>query len=213
MIKRVFDLLVSALALVLLAPVMAVIAVLVKRDSEGPALFAQERVGREGRPFRLLKFRSMKVTEAAAGPLVTAKGDVRVTNVGATLRATKLDELPQLINVVRGDMSIVGPRPEVAPYVALWPAVDRDVILSVRPGLTDPATLALRREEELLAGQDDPESFYRTDLLPQKARIYRQYVENRSMGSDVGIILNTITALLRGSHDQPVASTWSPPPR
>lgn len=198
MTKRLFDLAASAIGLVALAPVMAVIGVLVKRDSAGPAIFKQKRVGRGGRPFTLLKFRSMAASPVPHGPLVTAATDTRITPVGARLRATKLDELPQLVNVLRGDMSIVGPRPEVARYVAMWSEDDRRIILSVRPGITDPATLQLRREEEILAAQPDPEGYYRDVLLPQKARLYREYVQTRSFSKDLSLILRTLASVLRG---------------
>lgn len=197
MIKRGFDLLASSMGLILLAPVMAVIAIVVRRESEGPALFQQERVGRWGRPFTLLKFRTMTVPKSQDGPLITSAGDSRVTQVGRILRSTKLDELPQLINVVRGDMSIVGPRPEVPKYVAMWPDEDRRVILSVRPGITDPATVRLRREEQILAEQPDPEKFYREELLPQKARNYREYVETRTNVIDLAIIARTLREVVR----------------
>lgn len=185
----------AVFGLVILAPVMAVIGALVRRDSEGPVFFRQERVGREGRPFTLLKFRTM--TDAMpTGPLITTVTDGRVTRVGARLRATKLDELPQLINVVRGEMSLVGPRPEVAKYVALWSEEDRQIILSVRPGITDPATLRLRHEEEILAEQPDPEVFYVDELLPRKTQVYRKYVESRSFPADLGLILRTISSVI-----------------
>lgn len=197
MIKRGFDVLASSIALIVLGPVMAIIGVLVKRDSAGPALFRQERVGRDGKPFTLLKFRSMTNDSSATPPLLTITTDPRITRFGSRLRSHKLDELPQLLNVVRGDMSIVGPRPEVPEYVALWHEDDRRVILSVRPGITDPATLELRREEDLLASQPDPERYYREVLLPRKTRIYRDYVVNQSLRGDVGLILRTLVAIAR----------------
>lgn len=196
MIKRLFDVVTASIGLILLAPAMAVIAFLVKRDSPGPAIFKQCRVGRGGKPFTLLKFRSMTVAPAVGGPLVTAATDTRITKVGAKLRATKMDELPQLINVVCGDMSIVGPRPEVREYVNLWADEARQVILSVRPGITDPATLQLRREEELLAAQPDPEQYYRQVLLQEKARLYCDYVNTRSLGRDLGLILRTLASIV-----------------
>lgn len=198
MIKRTFDLVASVIGLVVLAPAMAVIGILVKRDSDGPALFKQERVGRGGVPFTLLKFRTMASAKVPAGPLLTVSTDTRITSVGAKLRASKLDELPQLINVLRGDMSIVGPRPEVARYVEMWSEEDRRVILSVRPGITDPATLRLRREEHLLAEQPDPEAFYQGELLPRKISLYREYVASRSFGSDLVLIVRTITGVVAG---------------
>ena len=194
--KRLFDVLASSIGLIVLAPAMAAIAALVKRDSPGPALFKQERVGRGGEPFTLLKFRSMTATPTVAGALVTAANDARITKVGAKLRATKLDEVPQLINVVRGDMSLVGPRPEVREYVDLWSDEDRMVILSVRPGITDPATVLLRREEELLASQSDPEKYYRQVLLPDKARLYRDYVRTQSLRGDLGLIIRTLVSIV-----------------
>jgi lipopolysaccharide/colanic/teichoic acid biosynthesis glycosyltransferase len=195
-IKRLFDLITSTIALVLLSPLLVVIGVLVKRDSPGPALFKQERSGRGGEPFTLLKFRSMTAAPTEGDPLITAATDARITKVGARLRSTKLDELPQLVNVVRGDMSIVGPRPEVAKYVAMWPEEDREIILTVRPGITDPATLQLRNEELVLAGQSDPEAYYRDVLLPEKVRLYRRYVETRTFAGDIRLILKTVAAVV-----------------
>lgn len=197
MIKRVFDLVSSLIGLILLAPVMAVIAVLVKRDSKGPALFKQERVGRGGKPFTLLKFRSMTVTPALSGPLLTTAADARITRVGAKLRATKLDELPQLINVLRGEMSLVGPRPEVPQYVDMWPAELRGRILSVRPGITDPATLSLRQEERILARQPDPERYYQDVLLPRKAEAYAHYAAARTLRGDVALAIRTLLAIAK----------------
>lgn len=198
MIKRLFDLVAAVVGLVLLAPVMAVIGILVRRESEGPVLFRQERVGMRGEPFTLLKFRSMTADVTYSGPVITAAKDPRITRVGGLLRSAKLDELPQLINVVRGEMSIVGPRPEVPRYAALWSEEDRRVILSVRPGMTDPATLLLRREEEILAEQPDPECFYLRELLPLKTRLYRNYVESRSFRADLALIARTIARVIRG---------------
>lgn len=198
---------VAGCGLIVLSPVMAVIAVAVRRDSPGPALFRQERIGMGGRPFTMLKFRTMAATstpstakDSSRDPnvLVTAAGDPRVTRVGARLRSSKLDELPQLVNVVRGEMALVGPRPEVARYVALWAEADRQAILSVRPGITDPAAIHLRREEELLAAQDDPERYYRTTLLPQKVAMYRDYVESRTFLGDLRILLQTVASVAFG---------------
>ena len=197
MIKRTFDLVASLVGLAVLSPLMAAIAILVRRDSEGPALFQQQRVGRQGQLFTLLKFRTMTVPGTDRGPLITSAGDSRVTKVGQVLRSTKLDELPQLINVVKGDMSIVGPRPEVPEYVDLWPEDERQVILTVRPGITDPATVWLRHEEQILAEQSDPEQFYRETLLPQKARDYRAYVESRNNLGEFAIIARTLRAVIR----------------
>lgn len=187
----------ACLGLVLASPVLLVAAGLVAATSPGPVLFRQQRAGLGGRPFTLLKLRSMRV--APEGSQLTAAGDARITPVGRWLRRFKLDEIPQLWNVVRGDMSLVGPRPEVPRYVddgPLWRQV-----LSARPGLTDPVTLRLRDEEALLAsvaaGGDDPERFYRERLLPWKLRGYRDYLARRSWVTDLGVLGATALAVLR----------------
>lgn len=197
--RSVVEAVLAAAALVVLAPVLAVLALAVRLDSGGPALFRQWRVGRDGVPFQIVKLRTMSDgTRRAGDPLVTTAGDPRVTRVGRWLRRTKLDELPQLVNVVRGEMAFVGPRPEVARYVALWPDELRAEILSVRPGLTDPAAVAFRHEEEVLAAQPDPERYYREVLLPQKAAMYRDYVRTRGVGRDVTIAARTLRAVVSG---------------
>ncbi|HWN43899.1 MAG TPA: sugar transferase [Thermoanaerobaculia bacterium] len=187
----------ACLALGVASPVLLIAAGLVAATSPGPVLFKQQRAGLNGRPFTLLKLRTMRV--APEGSQLTASGDARITPVGRWLRRFKLDEIPQLWNVVRGDMSLVGPRPEVPRYVddsPLWRQV-----LSARPGLTDPVTLLLRDEEALLAGVaaggDDPESFYRERLLPWKLRGYVDYLERRSWATDLGVLGATALAVLR----------------
>ncbi len=197
LVRRVVDLVISCIGLILLAPFMAVIGVLIKGDSKGPVLFRQERVGLHGRSFTLLKFRTMSTALDTTGPQVTAGGDLRVTTVGRRLRSTKLDELPQLVNVLKSDMSLVGPRPEVPRYVAQWTPHQRDVILSVRPGITDPVTVTLRREEEILSQAPDPERHYIDVLLPDKARRYVDYVERRTLASDAVVLLQTVWAIVR----------------
>lgn len=197
MIKRLFDIVASALALVVLAPFLLVIGLAVVVDSGRPLLFRQQRVGRNGRPFAILKFRTMS-TGPTDGPLVTSAHDSRVTRVGARLRSTKLDELPQLWNVLVGDLSLVGPRPEVPKYVALWPREDREVILSVRPGITDPASRKYRREAEMLAQVPDPERHYELIVLPDKVRIYRAYAENRTGRGDIKLLVGTLYSVTRG---------------
>lgn len=194
-IRRVLDVLLSVVGLIVCAPFMAIIGVLVKRDSPGPAIFSQERVGLGGEPFVLYKFRTMAVD--AHGPKITAAGSDRITRVGRWLRKSKLDELPQLVNVAKGDMSIVGPRPEVQEYVQLWPADLVTQILSVRPGITDPVTVSLRDEQEILAEVDDPETYYRQVLLPEKATGYAEYVRNRTLSGDLRVVLGTIKAVFR----------------
>jgi lipopolysaccharide/colanic/teichoic acid biosynthesis glycosyltransferase len=193
-LKRAFDLALAAVGLLVTAPAQALIALLVRQSSPGPVIFRQERVGRYGRPFLIHKFRTLRPD--TAGPLVTASGDPRVTTVGAVLRRTKLDELPQLWDVLRGEMSLVGPRPEVPTYAELWPAAERETILSVRPGITDPVSLLFRNEAEELARAADPEEHYRTALLPHKAQMYAEYVRTRSLAGDLAILLRTVQALV-----------------
>jgi lipopolysaccharide/colanic/teichoic acid biosynthesis glycosyltransferase len=191
--KRSTDVVIAGLALVVTSPVFAVIAIAIKIDSRGPVLFRQTRVGRHGHPFVILKFRSM--TTSTDGPVVTVAGDSRVTRVGRFLRVSKLDELPQLWNVVRGDMSLVGPRPEMEQYVALWTPAQKDSILSVRPGITDPASVEFRHESQMLAGYSDPEQAYRDIILPKKAEAYVQYVSTRSWLGDLRLIIATLRAI------------------
>ena len=156
MAKRLFDVLAAGVGLLLLAPLLAAIALWVRVDSPGPVFFRQQRVGRHGVPFRIHKFRTMAHAPVAAGPLLTVGADARVTRAGRFLRRTKLDELPQLVDVLQGTMSLVGPRPEVPRYVALYPPELRAVVLSVRPGITDPASLLFRDEGEVLGRAADP---------------------------------------------------------
>ena len=195
MIKRVFDVVVSSAALAVSAPLMALIALAIKSTSEGPIIFTQERVGRRGKPFRIFKFRTMRIND---GPAVSTTTDPRITRVGRLLRASKLDELPQFANVVRGEMSLVGPRPEVREYVEKWPDELRPVILSVRPGITDPASIQFRNEAEILASVDDPETHYVETILPQKAAAYAEYVRTRSFTGDLAIIARTAKAVAVG---------------
>jgi lipopolysaccharide/colanic/teichoic acid biosynthesis glycosyltransferase len=194
-VKRALDLTIATIGLIVSAPCLAVIALLVRISSPGPVVFRQERVGRYGRPFKIHKFRTLRVE--VAGPLLTASGDRRVTGVGAALRRTKLDELPQLWDVLRGEMSLVGPRPEIPTYAALWPAAERAAILSVRPGITDPVSILFRNEAAELALAADPDQHYRTALLPRKAQLYAEYVQTRSVAGDVAILLRTLQVLCR----------------
>ena len=194
MAKRLFDVVLSALGLLLLAPLLLLIALWVKLDSPGPVLFRQERVGRNGRPFLIHKFRTMRVDKA--GPQITVGADPRITRSGRLLRASKLDELPQLWDVLRGAMSLVGPRPEVSRYVAMYPAELREIVLSVRPGITDLASLEFRSESELLARAADPEREYVDVVMPKKLALARRYVETASLAQDLRIIWRTLATLL-----------------
>lgn len=193
--RRLLDIVLASAGLLLGAPLLLAAAIAIRLDSGGPVIFRQERVGLGGEPFEILKFRTMTVAPPEAGPSVTSSGDQRITRVGRFLRSTKIDELPQLLNVVRGEMSLVGPRPEVPAYAAHWPDEQREVILSVRPGITDPASIAFRREAELLAEQADPETYYLQRVLPEKANLYVDYVENRSLARDMRLILSTLRAV------------------
>ncbi|MFY9549757.1 MAG: sugar transferase [Thermoanaerobaculia bacterium] len=193
-IPRPIEFMTAALGLVLSAPVMAVAGLVIRSSSRGPVFFRQERVGREGKSFVLYKLRTMR--EASNGPLVTARGDDRITPVGRILRRTKLDELPQLWNVVRGDMSLVGPRPEVSRYVNVEDPLWMET-LRVRPGITDPVTLKLRDEESVLAEvAGDRERFYREELQPAKLRGYVAYARSRSWLTDIEVLYRTVLAVL-----------------
>jgi lipopolysaccharide/colanic/teichoic acid biosynthesis glycosyltransferase len=194
MLKRLFDITASGLGLLALAPVMLAVALLVKLTSPGPVFYRATRIGRHGRPFTLLKFRSMVVGADRLGPRITSVDDPRITRVGRFLRRTKLDELPQLINVLRGEMSIVGPRPEDPCYVALYTDEQRRV-LSVRPGITSLASVKYRDEEGMLAGMD-VERYYVECVLPAKLAIDLEYVRHGNLWRDVLIILMTLRALL-----------------
>jgi lipopolysaccharide/colanic/teichoic acid biosynthesis glycosyltransferase len=196
LVKRAFDIVAAAIALLVLLPVVAVVALAIRLDSTGPVIFRQRRVGRHGREFWILKFRTMRADAEASGPLITASTDARITRLGARLRHSKLDELPQLLNVLRGDMSIVGPRPEVPRYVAQYPATTRDEVLSVRPGLTDFATIVLRDEQALLARSGDAERYYRDSLVPYKISLGARYARSRSLSGDLRIIGITLLAIL-----------------
>jgi lipopolysaccharide/colanic/teichoic acid biosynthesis glycosyltransferase len=195
LVKRVFDAGVALVGLVLLAPVFAAVAGAVKLTSPGPVFHVALRVGRGGRPFRLLKFRSMRSDAAETGPAITRAADARVTAVGRVLRRFKLDELPQLINVLKGDMSLVGPRPEDARYVASYTEEQRRV-LSVRPGITSPASIRYRHEETLLVGEDW-ERQYLTAVMPEKIRIDLAYLEQRTFLRDLAILWGTFLAVFR----------------
>ena len=190
MAKRLFDMLLAALGLLLLSPLMLAIAVWIKLDSPGPVFFRQERVGRFGVPFRIHKFRTM--AHGGKGALITVGADARITRAGAFLRRAKLDELPQLIDVLRGAMSLVGPRPEVPRYVALYPVELRDKVLSVRPGITDVASLEYRDENERLAQAADPEREYVDVVMPAKLQLAAHYVDHASLGFDLQLILKTV---------------------
>ena len=193
--KRCFDLVIAGFGLVALSPLIAILAVCVAVDSPGPVFFRQRRIGRGGSEFVILKFRTMVAGADRLGPAITVGRDSRVTRLGRFLRASKMDELPQLWNVLKGDMSIVGPRPEVAKYVALYPPDTRQRVLSVRPGITDQASIAFANESELLDHAGDPERYYTDVILPRKLAIYESYVAGRSLSGDFRIVMATIARI------------------
>lgn len=196
--KRLVDVVLAMLGLALLAPLLGIVALAIKADSPGPVFFRQERVGLNGRRFRMFKFRTMTTAAPAARELqLTVAGDARITRVGAVLRRYKLDELPQLIDVLRGTMSLVGPRPEVPRYVNQYPHLQRERVLSVRPGITDFASLRFRNENQLLAEAADPEREYVEVILPEKLRAAVNYVDHASLSTDLrvlGLTLRTVFA-------------------
>ncbi|MBX2979140.1 MAG: sugar transferase [Flavobacteriales bacterium] len=194
--KRLFDIVVSALALCILAPLLLLLALAVALGSPGGAFFRQERVGLNGRTFKLLKFRSMRPGSESQGQITVGARDPRITGVGHFMRKTKLDELPQLFNILLGDMSVVGPRPEVPRYVALYTTEQRQV-LSVRPGLTSLASITYINENELLGRSNDPERTYVEEVMPAKLALDLQYVREQSLGLDLRIMLGTLMALFR----------------
>lgn len=196
--KRLFDVTSTAAGLLLISPLLVVVAALIRLDSSGPAIFRQTRVGLGFRPFTIYKFRTMTSAAGQRGGRLTSAGDPRITRVGRWLRATKIDELPQLFNVLRGDMSLVGPRPEVPEYVDLY----RDrfaLVLRVRPGITDPASLRYRNESALLAAAPDPELEYRERILPDKLRLSAEYAEQSTLRTDIVLILQTLLSYRKES--------------
>lgn len=198
MAKRLFDLFVAGCALLLLSPLLLAVAIWVKLDSPGPVFYRQLRVGRHGVPFAIHKFRSMR-TDGAPGLPLTVGDDPRITRAGRLLRRTRLDELPQLIDVLRGDMSMVGPRPEVPRYVAFYPPALRERALAVRPGITDPASLEFIDEATLLARAADPEREYIEVILPAKLQRAADYAERASLATDLALLWRTLRVLLRSA--------------
>ena len=194
--KRVFDIVASGLGLIVLSPLFLVLAIWIKLDSNGPVFYRQVRVGYKNKDFRIFKFRSMRVG-ADKGSLVTIGGhDPRVTRSGYFIRKFKFDELPQLINVFLGDMSLVGPRPEVRYYVDYWTAEQMHV-LDVRPGITDPASIKFRNENELMEKAEDPEKYYIEVIMQEKIKLYLEYVEKHSFFYDLGLIFKTFWVIVK----------------
>ena len=193
--KRFFDIIASGCGLLVLRPIFLIMAIWIKWDSKGPVFYRQVRVGRHNKDFRILKFRSMRVG-ADKGSLVTIGGrDPRITRSGYFIRKYKLDEFPQLINVFKGEMSLVGPRPEVRHYVDYWTAEQMHV-LDVRPGITDPASIKFRNENELMEKAENPEDYYINVIMQEKIRLYLEYVENASFWYDIRLVFQTIKVII-----------------
>jgi len=194
--KRIFDIVASGLGLIVLSPLFLVLAIWIKLDSKGPVFYRQVRVGYKNKDFRIFKFRSMRVG-SDKGSLVTIGGhDPRVTRSGYFIRKFKFDELPQLINVFLGDMSLVGPRPEVRHYVDYW-TPEQMHVLDVRPGITDPASIKFRNENELMEQAEDPEKFYIEVIMQEKIKLYLEYVEKHSFLYDIGLIFMTFWVIVK----------------
>lgn len=196
MLKRLFDLVASGLGFLVLAPLLLVVALAIKLESPGPVFFRQERVGQFGKPFFIHKFRTMVTNAERNGLQITVGEDARVTRVGAVVRKYKLDELAQLIDVFVGDMSLVGPRPEVPRYVDCYPKEAKEIVLSVKPGITDWASIKFKNENEILDKAKDPHRAYIDEILPIKIKYYVEYVRGRSFFGDLRIIFATLYAIV-----------------
>ncbi len=197
MIKRLFDIISSAIGLIITSPLFLYVVFLIKKESPGPIFYKAQRIGKNGKPFTMYKFRTMVVDADKIGGPSTAADDPRLTKIGLFLKKYQLDELPQLINVLRGDMSVVGPRPEVKVYVDMMTDLEKSVILSVHPGITDLASLWNFHEAELLKGSADPEKTYMEEIRPEKLRLQQAYVKKASFFFDIKIIFQTISKLFK----------------
>ena len=195
-IKRIFDFTVSSIGIIIISPILLVISILIKLDSKGPILFKQIRVGKNGKPFKIFKFRTMVVDAEKKGMQITVGRDSRITKSGHVLRKTKLDELPQLFNVLTGEMSFVGPRPEVPRYVEMYDENQKS-ILKVRPGITDLASIKYRNENDLLAKSLDPEATYINEIMPKKIELNIEYLKNMSVLYDIKLIIRTVLVVIK----------------
>ena len=193
--KRFFDIVMSGLGLLILSPLFLILAVWIKLDSKGPVFFRQSRVGKGNKDFRIFKFRSMRVGSDKGSQVTIGGHDPRITRSGYFIRKFKLDELPQLINVFIGDMSLVGPRPEVRHYVDYW-TPEQMHVLDVRPGITDPASIKFRNENELLEKAEDPERYYIDVIMQEKLKLYLEYVKNHTFFGDLGLIFKTFWVIV-----------------
>ena len=196
MMKRLFDVVASGVGLILFSPLFLLVSIWVKLDSKGPVFFRQVRVGRFNKDFRIYKFRTMRLGSDKGSQITVGGHDSRITQSGYFLRKTKIDELPQLINVFIGDMSLVGPRPEVRHYVDYWTS-EQMRVLNVRPGITDPASIRYRNENELLEKADDPEQYYIDVIMQDKIKLYLDYVDNHSFWYDLKLIFQTFYTIVK----------------
>jgi len=193
--KRLFDLFLSIPSLFILSPVFLLSAILIKLDTPGPIIFTHTRAGQNGRPFKLYKFRTMVKDASKLGPPITYANDMRITKIGRLLRKFKVDEMLQIINIVKGDMSVIGPRPEIKKYIDIYEKDYRDV-LKIKPGMTDYALIAFRNEEEILSSFSDVEEGYIKEVLPKKIELYRKYMNEMSLGTDIRIFFATIYEII-----------------
>lgn len=196
MAKRIFDVVASVLGLIILLPFFLVVAIVIKLDSKGPILFLQQRIGKGGEPFFLFKFRTMHVGADKGTAITVGNRDPRITTIGYYLRKIKMDELPQLINVLKGEMSFVGPRPEVKKFVDLYTPEQRRV-LDVAPGMTDYASILFRNENELLAEKSDPVAFYMDHIMPQKLQLNLKYIDSNNLWIDIKILFKTLVVIFK----------------
>lgn len=195
-IKRIFDIVASLCGLIILSPILIIVAICIKLDSKGPVFFKQKRVGKNKNIFEIYKFRTMVTDAEKLGKQITVGNDSRITRVGKFIRKCKLDEFPQLINVVKGEMSLVGPRPEVPRYVELYDEYEEQILL-VQPGITDYASIEFRNENEILGNSSNPEETYIEEIMPTKIELNMKYIRNISLVEDIKLILNTILAILK----------------
>ena len=194
-IKRILDLIYASIGLTILFPILFIIGILIKLNSKGPIFYKQTRIGKNFKPFKILKFRTMIINADKKGLKITTKNDLRITKIGKILRKTKLDELPQLINVIKGDLALVGPRPEVKKYVTLFKKEYKSLLM-FRPGITDNAAIAYIDEESLLEKAENPEKTYIKKIMPKKLKIYNTYIQSISFLTDTEIILKTILKII-----------------
>lgn len=194
--KRLFDLFFSVLGLVLLFPILCFIGLIIKIDSKGPIFFRQNRIGKDGSVFRIYKFRTM-MQDNSNNQFLTISNDPRITKVGRRIRKMKLDELPQLLNVIKGEMSLVGPRPEAVELMKYWPTEARLIMKSVKPGMTDEASIVFMNEEDMLLDNNDVAlEKYKREILPKKIKLWKEYIEKRSLAQDFKLIVRTLIKLI-----------------